>query len=170
MMMKKFVALVILFILMAGAVNAQSILKGGKVRYQGEVDLGYSIGVGTFGAGRINLHTIQGAKFGRYFSAGLGLGLDYYHSGSHLILPAYLNLKGYYPVSPKVSPYLSFDIGVGVGISSALSGLSGVYCTPAVGIRAGHFKAQLGFNIQRLSEMGIGFNFNAVQLKVGVIF
>ena len=45
-----------------------------------------------------------------------------------------------------------------------------MYCTPAVGIKAGMYKAQVGFNVQRISESGIGFDMNAIQIKVGVMF
>ncbi len=83
------------------AVNAKI-----PVKYHGEADLGYSIGVGTFSTCRANLHTIQGVQVGRYFSAGLGLGLDHYHEFYEigvLAIPIYLNLKGYIPVSEKSS-------------------------------------------------------------------
>ena len=166
--MKKLFLLAVAAMMSVNVANAQV-----PVKYQGEVDLGYSIGVGTFATGRVNLHTIQGVRVGEYFSTGLGLGLDYYHElyeQGELAIPIYLNLKGYLPVSEKVSPYFSFDIGVGVGATEGVSGLSGMYCTPAVGIKAGKFKAQLGYNVQRISESGVGFNANAVQIKVGVVF
>lgn len=141
------------------------------VKYQGEVDLGYSIGVGEFATGRVNLHTIQGVKIGDYFSTGVGVGVDYYHEGeAELMIPVYLNLKGYLPVSEKVSPYLSFDIGAGIGATEGVSGLSGMMLTPAIGVKAGIFKAQIGYNVQRISESGVGVNFNALQIKVGVMF
>ncbi len=166
--MKKLLLLAATAAMAISTVNAQT-----PVKYHGEVDLGYSIGVGTFSTGRANLHTIQGVQVGRYFSAGLGLGLDYYHEfydNGELAIPIYLNLKGYLPVSEKVAPYISFDIGAGIGVTSGFCGLSGLYCTPAVGIRAGMFKAQLGFNVQRISESGIGFSMNAIQIKVGAMF
>jgi len=141
------------------------------VKYQGEVDLGYSIGVGEFATGRVNLHTIHGVKIGDYFSTGVGVGVDYYHEGeAELMIPVYLNLKGYLPVSEKVSPYLSFDIGAGIGATEGVSGLSGMMLTPAIGVKAGIFKAQIGYNVQRISESGVGVNFNALQIKVGVMF
>lgn len=148
--------------------NAQT-----RVKYHGEVDLGYSIGVGNFATGRVNIHTIQGVQIGKYFSTGIGLGLDYYHEfyeKGELAIPIYLNLKGYLPVSEKVAPYFSFDIGAGIGATSGITGMSGLYCTPAVGIKVRKFKAQLGYNIQRVSESGIGFNMNAIQIKVGLMF
>lgn len=142
-----------------------------SVKYQGEVDLGYSIGVGELATGRVNLHTIQGVKIGDYFSTGVGLGVDCYHEGeAELMIPVYLNLKGYLPVSEKVSPYLSFDIGAGIGATEGVSGLSGMMVTPAIGIKAGKFKAQIGYNVQQLSDSGVSVNFNALQIKVGLMF
>ena len=51
----------------------------GKVSYQGEVDLGYSFGVGKRASERVNIHTIQGIKVGKYFSTGIGTGFDFYY-------------------------------------------------------------------------------------------
>lgn len=163
--MKKLLFSALVALLTIGAANAQA-----PVKYHGEVDLGYSIGVGTFATGRVNLHTIQGVQVGKYFSTGIGLGLDFYHEGPELMIPIYLNLKGYLPVAAKVCPYFSFDIGAGIGASTGLSGLSGVTYTPAVGIKAGRFKAQIGYNAQCLSDSGVSITMGALQLKAGVMF
>ena len=164
--MKRLFFLMVVVICIATSATAQN-----PIKYQGEVDLGYSLGVGEFAAGRVNIHTIHGAKFGDYFSAGVGVGLDLYHQGdTGLMLPIYLNLKGYLPTKSKISPYASFDIGGGFGASENLSGLSGMYITPAIGLKVGMFKAQLGFNVQKLSESGIRVGMNAIQLKAGVVF
>ena len=164
--MKRLFLLMIAVLFIASSASAQT-----PVKYQGEVDLGYSLGVGEFAAGRVNIHTIHGAKFGNNFSAGVGVGIDIYHSGeADVMVPIYLNLKGYVPTNSKVSPYASFDIGAGLGASESVSGLSGLYLMPAIGLKVGAFKAQLGFNVQKLSESGISVGMNAVQLKVGVVF
>ena len=83
--------------------------------------------------------------------------------------PANDHFKGYLPVSEKVAPYLSLDLGGGIGLTEDMNG-SGLYLTPAVGVKAGMFKAQLGYNIQQLSESGVSVNMNAVQIKLGVVF
>ncbi len=140
-------------------------------KYQGEVDLGYSIGVGTFSTNRVNLHTVQGVKIADYFSAGLGLGLDYYHEGSgELFVPIYLNMKGYIPVTDKLSPFVSLDLGYGIGATEGVSGSGGFLWSPSVGLRYDHFKFQVGYTSQRISESGIGLNMNAVQFKIGIAF
>lgn len=163
--MKKLLFSALVILLTIGTANAQT-----PVKYHGEVDLGYSLGVGTFAAGRVNLHTIQGVRIGEYFSTGIGLGLDFYHEGPELMVPVYLNLKGYLPVTSRVSPYFSLDIGAGVGASAGVSGLSGATYTPAVGIRVGRFKAQIGYNAQCLSESGVSITMGALQIKAGVTF
>ena len=140
------------------------------LKYQGEADLGYSIGVGTFATGRVNRHTIQGVKIGSYFSTGIGLGIDYYHERQALFVPIYLDLKGYLPLSASVTPYFSLDIGAGSGATAGVSGLSGTAYTPAIGAKAGQFKAPIGYNVQRASESGSGLNMNAMQIKVGLLF
>lgn len=160
-----------LFLLLAAICVASSAFAQTPIKYQGEVDLGYSLGVGEFATGRVNIHTVHGAKIGDYFSAGIGVGVDLYtEGGTDVVIPIFLNLKGYLPTNSKVTPYASFDIGAGIGASEYVSGLSGVMFTPAVGIKVGMFKAQLGFNVQKFSESGISVGFNAVQLKVGVVF
>ena len=140
------------------------------VKYHGEVDLGYSLGVGMFSTDRVNIHTIQGVKFGEYFSTGIGIGADYYISGQHMTIPLYLNLKGYIPTKSKATPFASLDIGTGIGVAGIFKNGTGLMMTPAVGVQVGMFKFQLGYNLQQLTESGISVGFNALQLKMGVIF
>lgn len=142
-------------------------------KYQPEIDLGYSIGTGTFSTNRVNIHTIQGAKFGDYFSAGIGLGVDYYHelyNIGELVVPVFLNMKGYLPVAPKFTPYLSLDMGYSIGATSGVSGMGGMLLSPSVGIRYNRAKFQLGYINQHVSKNGVGINVNAIQFLIGVVF
>lgn len=163
----------IILLLVAAVISASSAFAQVPIKYQGEVDLGFSFGVGTYAVNRVNVHTIQGVKIGDYFSAGIGLGTDIYVEKdveSDLFIPLYLNVKGYLPTSSKVTPYASFDIGGGFGASEYAKGLSGVMLCPAVGVKIGMFKAQLGYNVQKISESGVSINFSSLQLKAGVVF
>ncbi|WP_418451287.1 hypothetical protein [Alistipes sp.] len=150
-----------------------------SVRYQGEADAGYAVGVGTFSSGRANLHLINGVGVGRFFSAGIGLGVDYWHELSdngELSMPVFLNLKGYLPVSEKVRPFLSLDLGVSVGLTEGLSEMSGLLCTPAIGVAVGVGNSgnalifSIGYNMQQWSESGFGINTNALNIKLGFQF
>ena len=119
----------------------------------------------------LNVHTIHGAKLGDYFSAGIGVGADLYHEVEmEVMVPVFLNVKGYLPTNTKVTPFASFDIGAGIGASANIKGISGMLITPAIGVKVGMFKAQLGYNVQKISESGVSVNMNALQLKVGVVF
>ncbi len=143
-----------------------------KSVYQGELDFGYAVGVGKCGpiASRMNFHTVHGVKIGKYCSVGLGVGFDLYHDlNNDMILPVYLNAKGYYPVSEKFVPYFSLDMGAGVGVTEGVSGQSGIYAMPAVGIRTGRVKVQFGYSVQQLSR-DVAVNLNALQFKVGLVF
>lgn len=160
-----------LFLLLIAVVCAvSSAFAQAPVKYQGEVDLGYSFGVGTLASGRVNVHTIQGIKVGDYFSTGIGLGAEYYISDEYMTIPLFLNFKGYIPTKSKVTPYASLDLGTGIGVAGIFKRGTGLLLNPAVGVKVGMFKAQLGYNIQQLTESGVSLNFNALQLKVGVMF
>lgn len=164
--MKKFLFLVTMFLVTSMGVDAQ-ILKNQEVKYQGEVDLSYSIGTGIFSTGRVNIHTIHGAKIGNHFSAGFGLGVDFYHELEDVTIPVYLNAKGYLPVGEKLNLYASLDLGYGVFVSE---GLGGFLWSPAIGINYKKLKFQIGYTSQRVSESGIGFDMNALQFKIGLMF
>ncbi len=176
------VILLVMLAFVLGMTNAQS---QSLVKYHGEVDAGYSLGVGGLTAvDRIVLHTVQGVSIGKYFSTGIGFGADYYYSpevgGEYedfetedegtIMIPVYLNLKGYLPVSNKVSPYISLDAGVGIGVTDDVSGAMGVYATPAIGVRYGILKAQVGYNVQRMTDEDWTYGLGAIQFKVGVMF
>lgn len=174
--MKKFSLLLTLALLIiVGTTNAQS----SKVKYQGDVQLGYSAGIGTFAADRVNLHMINGVRINDCFSTGVGLGLDYFtnlNGYPELTLPVFLNAKGYLPVSKNTNLFLSMDLGCSVGLTEGVSGMSGFMMTPAVGasFKVADLKAiivSLGYNYQTWSAGGLlSVNTDALSLKVGFAF
>lgn len=180
-MRTKIGVLIVLFLAVTGIAVAQN----SKVKYQGNVEVGYSVGVGNFGLDRINLHTIQGIRVGKYFSTGVGIGLDYYHSydryvnpdytDSELSMPIFWNGKGYLPVSKKASLFFSMDIGASIGLTDGMSDMKGLLLTPALGMsftlsgkKAITFS--LGYNYQEWSESILTINDDAISVKVGFQF
>ncbi len=149
-----------------------------QARYQGQVDLGYSVGIGANGTGRVNLHTIHGARIGDYAYAGLGLGVDFYHQlkddgtgWGELMLPVFVDLKGYYPVNSHFAPFIALDLGYSTGLTKGVSSAGGFLCSPAVGVKHKRFQAQVGYTSQHFSEQGsLGFTTGACQLKLGLTF
>lgn len=153
-----------------------------NVKYRGEVNAGYSFGVGTYAINRVNLNTIQGIQAGKYFSAGLGIGLDWWRGlyadywkqqgkgdMGELSMPIYLNVKGHLPVSEVITAFLTFDVGYGIALTEGLDGFGGLYLTPGVGIQIGKIKAEVGFNMQRITDV-LNVNANAIKLSIGYVF
>lgn len=170
--MKK-IYLLFVVILTTWNVSAQELTKQTPVKYQGEVEFGYSLDLETEKMGRFNLHTIQGIRIGEYFSTGIGTGLDYYHNtvvGSELVVPVYVNMKGYLPKCDNIQPFLSMDMGMGFGVTKDIKKMSGGTYGFAIGIADKRFKAQVGYNIQSVTEENVGIYFEAIQFKFGFMF
>lgn len=191
--MKKHI-LLFAFALLSTAAFAQN----QSVRYQGEVQVGYAIGIGDRKIDRQSIHMINGVRFNPYFSAGLGLGLDIYQSDGEtlLSLPLFVNLKGYLPVSQAVSLFASFDLGYSAALKSyeetihmsnipydAKLGMKGFMFTPAIGVsfKVAENKAlnlSLGYDIKtataEVSAQGQhasdDMKCNAIGLKLGFAF
>lgn len=146
----------------------------GLVAYQGEIDFGYALGVGKESSGRASLHTIQGISIGKYLSTGFGTGFDYHHNfddSSEMVVPMYLNIKGYLPTGKSICPYLSCDVGASIGVTDTLDNDCGLYIAPAVGFVWKILKVQVGYNLQNLNNIDLGkLSMNSVQLKVGFVF
>ncbi len=163
-----------LFCLFVAVVVSSCVFAKTPIKYHGEVDAGYSLGVGLLAIDRVGVYTIQGISVGKYFSTGVGLGAEYVVSNFsdddfYLMTPIYLNAKGYWPVTDRFSPYVSLDAGVSLGITDEVA-YDGIYLTPAVGVKFGRLKAQLGYNLLRLSDDNWDYNLSTLQLKVGVMF
>lgn len=181
--MKKLLVLAAIIFACTQISNAQNTPK-----YQGEANLGYSIGVGALGFNKVNLHTVQGVKVGEYVSAGVGIGLDWWRGiykeyweekgqfdSGELTLPIYLNVKGYLPMSENTAPYISCDLGYAAGITKGVKNLGGLYFSPAVGLKFNSFKAELGFTLQKVAHEDVEYYYGtdaatAFKISVGYFF
>ena len=176
--MKKLFIISLLLIACANICDAQN-----NIKYQGEVNLGYSIGVGSLGYNKVNLHTVQGVKVGEYVSGGLGIGVDWWRGiykeyweaqgkfdAGELSLPIYLNVKGYLPVNQHMAPYISCDLGYAAGVTEGVENLGGLYFSPAVGFKFHSFKAELGFTLQKIDNEFVDLSSKAFKISVGYFF
>jgi hypothetical protein len=101
--------------------------------YQGIIELGYAVGVGSFGMNNFRFNFINGLRRDTFLSFGLGVGIRYFSKltdsystvNSRLIIPLFLsirtNLSG-----AKISPYLGMGIG-GAAYVEPLFSSSGLY-------------------------------------------
>lgn len=173
--MKKLILSIVLLFSFAEVASAQQ----SKIKYQGDMQVGYSVGIGNIPQDRVNVHFINSARFNEYFSAGLGVGLDLYtnfiYDTPELALPLYLNTRGYVPANANTSLFFSFDLGVSVGLTEGMEGMSGLMLVPGVGarFRMPNNKAitlMLGYNYQSWSESIFSVNTDAIALRLGYSF
>ncbi|MBO7204211.1 MAG: hypothetical protein J6V04_05350 [Bacteroidales bacterium] len=163
--MKTKITLTTILLLLFGSFTA-NISAQNKVKYLGEVDVGYSIGVGkelaysSFGA-----QTVHGVKIGDYFSSGVGVALTRYFYVSETFVPVTLNLKGYLPFREDLTGFVYVDAGWGFGLKSDVSGFN---ISSGVGVAYKIFKFQLGYSNQRIHSTGLGHN--GISLRLGFIF
>lgn len=144
-----------------------------SIAYHCEVDVGYTAGIGSESYGRFNIHSVQGISFREICSVGVGIGMDIYHgtgAGAQLMVPMYLDIKGYFPIDPAIRPYAYGDLGVGICSSDGFGRASGLYLGFGIGLRYSIFKFQVGYNYQHLPDMYYGKRQSGIQFRIGVMF
>ena len=76
------------------------------------------------------ISTIHGARITQYGFVGLGVGLQYAYgkmdpeyddtpNWETLMIPVFVNLKGYYPVTEEFAPYISISLGSSICATSS---------------------------------------------------
>lgn len=141
-----------------------------KVWYEGSLMFGYTTGSkmaynvdGESWKDKTNfsrpfIETIHGVRITKYGYAGIGLGMQYAYGRmdpnykeslkwNTLLMPIFLNLKGYYPVSDTFAPYVSVSLGSSVCLTSNTNP-EGDWEKKMLGGLYG--KAGIGFNYKKL--------------------
>lgn len=196
MMKKKIILLAVLCTAAFAGLSAQTRVHSrpgaycrSGAHYQGEFNVGYGVGVGTYGIDRYVIETVHGVRVNPVFFIGAGIGFHGYtsrdknYSGSNVV-PVFVNLKGYMPSrSSKVVPYLSVDLGYSWviqekiplhnGLDTWEEKMSGFLITPSIGICIAHCATiSFGYQSQRLSIPSAtgSVSFDAFLIKAGVQF
>lgn len=136
-------------------------------RYQGEVNLGYALGLGENGLDRVVFETIHGSRISKYAFVGLGFGFNAYkdilsfdkYDGDletvwGMTVPVFLDMKGYYPVTDDFAPYIDLGLGCSIGVLE---------------IEGSGFLANVGFGIN-YKKLNIGMNFQSENKAKGFAF
>lgn len=134
----KFLCALFMVVAMNVNVNAQSYLTNS---YKGYVDAGYSIGIGDYEFGRVEINTSHGYQFTPYFFLGAGIGLHFMPSyetsgmdipldvrGSKVDIPVFANIRSHFSKG-KFAPFV--DLKGGTYITNG----GGLYVIASVGIR-----------------------------------
>lgn len=149
-----------------------------KVWYQGELNLGFATGgkLKDEDGDKYNtdysrpfLETVHGVRITRYGFVGVGVGAQYAFGKMYpdeeesddwntLMIPVFLNLKGYYPVSEHFAPYISVSLGNSFCATSN--------CNNSGSDGYSHWEEKLkgGF----FGEYGIGFNYKRLNFGLGL--
>ena len=165
-------------------ISTISFAQNANIKYHGEVEAGYTLGVGDGKTDRINVRTINGIQIGECFSYGIGIGVDYYliEDSNSMVIPVFANFKGYYPTGTNIKPYISMNLGCGFGVNEGLEKASGFLIEPALGVKIHRFKVEVGYSSQRMGGAESDYDrysrsddngalcLNGLQLKIGVSF
>lgn len=122
--------LIIIMVAMATMFTTPVVAQNSNVKYQSEVFVSGGAAIGdmyimlgdmtkdgmkmTYS---LSVQTIQGAKFGDYFSAGIGLGLDFLAGPADdldlfaMLIPVYADFKFWIPTNGRITPYLMAEAG-----------------------------------------------------------
>ena len=180
--------------------------KSMRLKHQVDITAGFIAGgkLNTKDFGKVDtnlarpfLDVVYGARFNKFLFAGLGVGVQYAYGDCDLVhlfavpspdtwgvvaLPLYANVKGYYPVSRLVAPYITLGIGHNFVLASNFSAggygkiKGGLFCKFGAGLTIGNFNLSLGLASQSLKwinpEGGTNFSAgnNAGYIEVGVTF
>lgn len=165
--MKRLLTLFIAVIISAGAFTAEA----QSTRYHGELNIAGCYGIGDLPLNRLQVQTIHGARVGECFSAGVGLGADWYTSdfdSGILMIPVFADFKLYAPTSSGFDPYLMVDLGY--SICAEETQIGGLMVGAGLGFKAGVFNLSLGYHLQQLGTQGVSIDLGALQLKLGLAF
>jgi len=156
-----------------------------RPRYQGELNIGYATGgklnLGNGGdfEGKVKtdfsrpmIETVHGVRINQYAFAGVGLGAHYAYGNmldseyeasidgeagkwNTLLIPLFLNLKGYYPVTDTFAPYVSLSFGTSFCACSDLDQSESDYESK---LKGGYY-----------GEYGLGFNYKKLNFGFGLV-
>jgi len=119
--------------------------------YRGFVDLNYSLGVGDFGADRIEFTTSHGYQVNEIFYIGAGAGFNYYFDGEIASVPIFANPRVDFPTG-NICPFI--DMKIGYTVSEYIKGF---YFVPSAGVR---------FGLQNGTGINIGVGYTLQKVKV----
>ena len=144
--------------------------------YKGFIDLGYTIGAGDFGEGRISFMTTHGYQFNPYFFAGIGTGVNYFHKSEAWGIPIYADFRGNL-MNNGITPFVDFKIGYSVLDAEGFFLSPSIGCRFAIGEKSG-LNISVGYEVQK-AKMGVytkyvsyssNENCGGVAIKVGIDF
>lgn len=133
-----------------------------KPGYELTIEVAKAIGVGEFGIDYFQADIINGVRLNSYIYSGFGIGLTYindskydYYPRPKTIVPVYLDIRINYPLSNRISPYLTFDFGGSFNKSRLYIG--GDYSTDFLLLLKTSFGTHLRISQKMSLNIAVGF-------------
>lgn len=117
--------------------------EGLSAGYRGFVDLGFTVGTGTFGENRPEFTTSHGFQINPYIFVGTGFGVGYYLDSEAVEIPIFAHVRSEF-LDKRISPFFDFKVGYTVYDSK------GFYMSPMLGCR-------FGFGNRGGVSIGVGY-------------
>lgn len=191
--MKKIIILLTVSLLVSTATATAQIIHGStysssttyksraklSTRYQGELNFGYGLGGKLKDDGdkrdaeyqRAFIETVHGIRINKYAFAGLGVGFQYAYKENREMgmLPVFVDLKGYWPVTDTFAPYVAIDLGYSAGLfSDGDDTPGGFYASYGLGLNFRRLNFGFGWQHQSFSDWDTSVN--SFFVKVGLKF
>lgn len=171
----KKIALALCFVAFAVSVSAQD----KKFDYQGEVALGIDYADSDVNVGA---ELVNGIRFSRNFSAGVGFGMLASTSDEAVIVPLFVDLKSYWPVANKLDLLFGVDMGTKLDYAYDMSG--GFLFRPEFGLaiklgeryglnlafRYSFYSYRTDVLIGNASNLNVQVRTNHIGFKIGFVF
>lgn len=116
--------------------------------HQSIVDFAYNLHPGSNSSSFVKLSMINGHRFNRNFSLGIGTGFKYVWNGRYVSIPFFADVR-YHFNGRKFRPYSALDVGYSFDASDRMKGV-GVLFNPQAGI---------SFKVSKKSSMNFGVGY-----------
>ncbi len=153
--------------------------------YVGAIELGYQVGLGTYGMDRIKLNIINGYQLNPFVALGIGTGMRYYPDAEAVLVPFFANARVNF-MDNQITPYASLDIGYSLDATNGFEGV-GLMINPTIGVsfkvsEKSFLNVGLGYEMQKMDFIyiydGGGYyssyasseNSGALSIHVGILF
>ena len=150
--------------------------------YVGTLELGYQVGLGTYGMDRLKLNIINGYQLNPYVALGIGTGMRYYPDAEAVLVPFFANARVNF-MDNQITPYASLDIGYSLDATNGFEGV-GLMMNPTIGVSfkvsdKSFLNVGLGYEMQKMEFLYLysngGYyttseNSGALNIHVGIVF
>ena len=125
------------------------------VRYQGRIENGYAFKMTDDDFSHLKFSFINGFKFNKHISLGLGTGVRYYDELDEVLIPIFTDFRVNF-LKHKVSPYVGVGLGYSFNVSDNFEG-AGLMGNLGLGVI---------FNFNKRNSLNFGLGFEAQSLTI----